>query len=191
MRKSLGSNGRARGSICWRQRHGPVLPLVSGVLTLLAAAGVLVMLILGIFWGLPDNPNAFNWWAPISVVVLVLVAREWSRPYFAGFALVVVALVLVLVVELGQNVNHQNQISNARSTEQGLALVLGKSEHVAAATQLKALAFSVTGPANSPPSPPRYATPGDLAPRHHRAAVGSAASAQTSIGFAAPDQSAE
>ena len=62
----------------WRQRHGPVLPLVSGVLTLLAAAGVLVMLILGIFWGRPDNPNAFNWWAPISVVVLVLVAREWS-----------------------------------------------------------------------------------------------------------------
>ena len=145
----------------WRQRHGPFLPLVSGVLTLLAAAGVLVLLTLGLFWGRPDNPNAFNWWAPISVVVLVLVAREWSRPYFAGIALVVVALLLVLVIELGQNVNHQDQVSNARSTEQGLALILGKSEHVAAATQLKALAFSVTGPANSPP---QYATPGDLAP---------------------------
>jgi hypothetical protein len=133
----------------WFQRHGPVAPVVRGALTLLAASGILAMLIAGLVWGRPLTPGTFAFWVPLSVFGLILVAYEWSRWFFIGFASIVVVLLLVLVVELGENVHQQTDIANARSTEQVLAIQLGRSEHVAAATQLKALASSVTGP-NAP-----------------------------------------
>jgi hypothetical protein len=135
----------------WMQRHGPVTPIVLGLVTLLAATGILIMLIWGLVLGRPLTPGAFAVWVPVSVAGLILVAYEWSRWFFIGFTSIVVVLLLVLVVELGQTVNQVTNLADAHSTEQVLAIQLGRSEHVAAATQLKALASSVASPTSSTP----------------------------------------
>lgn len=135
----------------WMQRHGPVTPIVLGLVTLLAATGILIMLIWGLVLGRPLTPGAFAVWVPVSVAGLILVAYEWSRWFFIGFTSIVVVLLLVLVVELGQTVNQVTNLADAHSTEQVLAIQLGRSEHVAAATQLKALASSVASPTSSKP----------------------------------------
>jgi hypothetical protein len=48
----------------WFQRHGPVAPVVRGALTLLAASGILAMLIAGLVWGRPLTPGTFAFWVP-------------------------------------------------------------------------------------------------------------------------------
>jgi hypothetical protein len=148
----------------WLQRHGPVWPILTGLLALAASAITLSLLILGVCDGRPVNQEPFVWWFGMSAVALIITAFEWGKWFFIGFGSIVLVLLLVLIVEYGENVNQQDQITHAQSTEQVLALLLGRSEQVAAASQLKALASSTTGPSTASSAPLEVATPGDLAP---------------------------
>jgi hypothetical protein len=156
----------SRGTLrAWLERHGPVWPVVRGVIALCAATGTLVMLGVGLSYGRPLTPYPFAVWLGISVLALAIVAFEWSRWFFIGLFLVVLALMLILVAEYGENVNRHEQLQDARSTEQVLVLYLSRGEHIAAASQLKSLAFSSAGTSAlaSQPSPP-WGSAGDVSP---------------------------
>lgn len=136
-------------------RHRPVWPTILGGLALGASIAVLVMLIVACARGHPRTAGPFWFWVGFSALAVILVAWQWWRKLFFIFTAIVLALLLVLIIGFGEIVNQQDQLRNARSTEQFAAILLGRTEHVAAATQLKALAWTVTGPSDAtPPSPP-------------------------------------
>jgi hypothetical protein len=135
---------KARSAYGWLQRHGPVLPLFTGLLALAVSAGTLSTLFLGLTSGRPRTPEPFAVWIGLSLFALFTAAIEWSRRLFIIFVTIVLALLVVLVAEFGENINRANQLSSARSTVQLLALELARAEHVAAASQLKALGESST-----------------------------------------------
>jgi hypothetical protein len=147
----------------WIRRHGPVLPFVAGIGALLASGGVLAMLLYGVCNGRPDTPDPFICWIGLSIAGLLIVAFQWSRWTFIGFAAIVLVLLFILVAEFGEITNRHIQLSDAVSDERVLVLQLGRSEHLAAANQLKSLAASSTG-ATPPPTNVAPGSSSDVAP---------------------------
>jgi hypothetical protein len=129
----------------WLHRHGPTWPLVSGIGTLLAGIGTLATLFWGVSDGRPTTPLPFFYWFAICLIALLVVAIEWSRWTFIAFASLVLVLLLVLVAEFGETIDRHLALRDARSGERVLVVELDRSERVAAAKQLKALAASSTG----------------------------------------------
>jgi hypothetical protein len=116
--------------------------VVAGALALIVSSGVLVMLIWGVAGGRPTTPDPFAFWFGLSTVSLIIVAFQWSRWMFIGFAWTVVVLLLILVSEFGEVANQQHQLRDTRTEERLLVAQLGQSEHLAAAMQIKSLAAS-------------------------------------------------